>query len=108
MWNDGYAGLFGLRHCRRLFLSATGEDLRGEDRLETVTLRRPRPWQRRYWMKPVEDPGFTIRFHIHPDARVSLAHDHTNVLVHSRHGSLRARCRPRSHCGGFRPRQGLP
>ena len=79
--HDGYAGLFGLRHCRRLFLSATGEDLRGEDRLETVTLRRPRPWQRRYWMKPVEDPGFTIRFHIHPDARVSLAHDHTNVLV---------------------------
>ena len=32
-------------------------------------------------MKPVEDPAFTIRFHIHPDARVSLAHDRTNVLV---------------------------
>lgn len=79
--HDGYVGLFGLRHYRRLFLSATGEDLRGEDRLETERRRPAHVWQRRYWAKPVEDPDFTIRFHIHPDARISLAHDRTNVLV---------------------------
>lgn len=79
--HDGYVGLFGLLHCRRLFLSATGEDLRGEDRLETVSQRPAWFWQRRYWTKPVVDPDFTIRFHIHPEARISLAHDRTNVLV---------------------------
>ncbi|MBX3508294.1 MAG: heparinase II/III family protein [Parvibaculum sp.] len=79
--HDGYVGLFGLLHCRRLFLSATGEDLRGEDRLETVSRRPAYFWQRRYWTKPVVDPDFTIRFHIHPEARISLAHDRTNVLV---------------------------
>lgn len=82
MAHDGYAGLFGLVHRRRLFLSATGEDLRGEDSLETsVSLRRFKPWQRLYWHRVPEDPDFTIRFHIHPDARISLAHDRTNVLV---------------------------
>ncbi|MEP0709341.1 MAG: heparinase II/III family protein [Parvibaculum sp.] len=80
--HDGYAGLFGLIHRRRFFLSATGEDLRGEDVLETAPQpRRPKPWQRRYWVKPPQDPEFAIRFHIHPDARISLAHDRMNVLV---------------------------
>lgn len=80
--HDGYAGLFGLVHRRRLFLAASGEDMRGEDVLEAApTPRRAKIWQRRYWHKPKEDPGFTIRFHIHPDARLSLAHDKTNVLV---------------------------
>lgn len=80
--HDGYAGLFGLVHHRRLFLSATGEDLRGEDRLEQATaVKRPRPWQAAYWHRIPQDPDFAIRFHIHPDARVSLAHDRTNVLV---------------------------
>ena len=80
--HDGYAGLFGLIHRRRLFLSATGEDLRGEDMLETAQARRrPKPWNPLYWHKVPEDPDFAIRFHIHPDARVSLAHDRTNVLV---------------------------
>jgi uncharacterized heparinase superfamily protein len=80
--HDGYVGLFGLVHRRRLFLSATGEDLRGEDSLETsLTPRRFKPWQRLYWHRVPEDPDFTVRFHIHPDARISLAHDRTNVLV---------------------------
>ncbi|WP_421864343.1 heparinase II/III family protein [Parvibaculum sp.] len=80
--HDGYAGLFGLVHRRRLFLSAAGEDLRGEDSLETsLNPKRYKPWQLLYWHRVPEDPEFTVRFHIHPDARVSLAHDKTNVLV---------------------------
>ncbi|MBC7854015.1 MAG: heparinase II/III-family protein, partial [Pirellulaceae bacterium] len=34
--HDGYARRFGMRHRRRLFLSADGSDLRGEDALEPV------------------------------------------------------------------------
>jgi len=38
--HDGYARRFGLLHLRRIFLSSEGDDLRGEDRLETATDRR--------------------------------------------------------------------
>ena len=53
--HDGYAGPFGLIHRRMLFLSADGEDLRGEDRLNA------RP-----------GASFTVRFHLHPSVEVSL------------------------------------
>ncbi len=80
--HDSYARDFGLLHRRRLFLSASGEDLRGEDVLETLAdQRRTWPWQTRYWRDDEEQTPFVIRFHIHPDARVSLAHDKRNVLV---------------------------
>ncbi|HEX7776481.1 MAG TPA: heparinase II/III family protein, partial [Parvibaculum sp.] len=38
-------------------------------------------WERAFWRRPPEDPAFTLRFHLHPDARASLAHDGSNVLV---------------------------
>ena len=80
--HNGYEKLFGLVHRRRLFLSATGEELRGEDLLvEGDAAARPYPWQPTYWRQRPEDPPFTIRFHLHPDARASLAHDGSNVLV---------------------------
>jgi uncharacterized heparinase superfamily protein len=56
--HDGYRERFGLTYARQLFLSADGEDLRGEDRLTGL-------------------PGaaFTVRFHLHPSVQASLAHD---------------------------------
>ena len=53
--HDGYVNTFGLIHHRSLFLSPTGGDVRGEDRL-------------------VGTGGeyATIRFHLHPDVHVSL------------------------------------
>ncbi|MGC2199291.1 MAG: heparinase II/III family protein [Stellaceae bacterium] len=47
--HDGYRERFGLIYARQLFLSADGEDLRGEDRLTGL-------------------PGavFAVRFHLHP------------------------------------------
>ena len=80
--HNGYEKRFGLVHRRRLFLNATGEELRGEDLLvEGDAAARPYPWQPAYWQKRPENPAFTIRFHLHPDARASLAHDGSNVLV---------------------------
>src|SRR3546814_4334259 len=35
--HDGYLPVFGLTHHRRLFLSASGDDLRGEDRFPAQT-----------------------------------------------------------------------
>ncbi len=68
----GYESRFGLRHRRRLYLHADGDDLRGEDMVRK--LRRPdgsRP----------EDRSFAIRFHLHPDIRVSLLHDGAQAIL---------------------------
>ena len=67
--HDGYGPIFGLRHRRRLFLSADGDDLRGEDVLESVGAPRRRPRR------------FVVRFHLHPQAKASLAEDPSQVLL---------------------------
>lgn len=79
--HNGYENRFGLIHRRRLFLSATGEDLRGEDQLLRVEDDELAPWHPGYWKKKTENENFAVRFHLHPEARASLAHDGSNVLV---------------------------
>jgi len=65
--HDGYAGRFGIVHARRLRLAASGERLRGEDRLMARSgLKGP----------AVENHGaFAIRFHLHPSVRAQLSQD---------------------------------
>jgi uncharacterized heparinase superfamily protein len=62
--HDGYRERFGLIYARQLFLSADGEDLRGEDRLTGL-------------------PGaaFAVRFHLHPSVQASLVRDSTAALM---------------------------
>jgi uncharacterized heparinase superfamily protein len=72
--HDGWARRFGLRHARRLFLDRVNDQLRGEDRLEPVGAGAGRRDKRRY-------AAFTVRFHLHPDARASLARDNKSVLI---------------------------
>ncbi len=65
----------GLSHARRLFLDAVADELRGEDSLTPLTA----------------DPGaadgprrylpFAVRFHLHPEARASIARDGKSVLI---------------------------
>ena len=82
MRHDGYVQRFGLEHERRVFLSADGDDFRGEDTL--FRLRPPpAPWWDPFGITSREEPqeSFAIRFHLHPDVRASLAHDGTTVLA---------------------------
>ena len=59
--HDGYVESFGLIHRRRLYLSADGNDLRGEDTLA------PAPGA------PAPGPQpFAVRFHLHPRVQASL------------------------------------
>jgi len=62
--HDGYRERFGLIYARQLFLSADGEDLRGEDRLTGL-------------------PGavFAVRFHLHPSVQASLVRDGSAALL---------------------------
>jgi len=62
--HDGYYAAFGLTHRRRLFLSADGNDLRGEDRLAGPA-----------------GQNFCLRFHLHPSVQVSLIQDGTAALL---------------------------
>lgn len=82
MSHDGYQPLFGLRVRRRLFLSADGNDLRGEDALEQAQAARRRARR------------FAVRFHLHPQVKASLAEDPNQVLLRLPNGEgwrLRAR-----------------
>jgi uncharacterized heparinase superfamily protein len=62
--HDGWAKLFGAVHRRRLYLSETGEDLRGEDLVEAAT---PQP--------------YAVRFHLHPAVKAILQQDGEGVLL---------------------------
>jgi uncharacterized heparinase superfamily protein len=62
--HDGYCERFGLTHERQLFLSADGDDVRGEDTLTGTAGR-----------------GFVIRFHLHPDASAALDAADRSVLI---------------------------
>jgi uncharacterized heparinase superfamily protein len=69
--HDGYRERFGLIYARQLFLSADGEDLRGEDRLTGL-------------------PGavFAVRFHLHPSVQAGLVRDGSAALLRLPSGSV--------------------
>jgi uncharacterized heparinase superfamily protein len=69
--HDGYRERFGLNYSRQLFLAASGEDLRGEDRLSGL-------------------PGarFAVRFHLHPAVQASLGDDGGSALLRLPSGNL--------------------
>jgi uncharacterized heparinase superfamily protein len=67
--HDGWVRPFGATHRRRLYLSESGEDIRGEDVIEAES---PQP--------------FTLRFHLHPSVQASLQQDGAAVLMRLRSG----------------------
>ena len=70
--HDGWRRL-GLSHARRLFLDINHDELRGEDSLIPLTPG-DAAGPRRYL-------PFAARFHLHPDARASIARDGKSVLI---------------------------
>lgn len=69
--HDLYAARFGMLHRRRLMLSANGTTLTGADRLIPIH-NRPRRGR---------GLPFAIRFHVHPDVRLSLAQGGGSVIL---------------------------
>ena len=67
--HDGYAHRYGLRHDRAIYMSADGDQIRGEDSLIAIN-EAGRKIQH-----------FAIRFHLHPQVNVSLATDGATALV---------------------------
>jgi len=61
MQHDGYRLPYGAIHHRRLYLSADGKDLRGEDRIEIID-----PSQEAAGLP------YSIRFHLHPEVKANF------------------------------------
>jgi len=70
--HEGYKASTGLNHRRRLYLDIDGQDLRGEDSLYTPLGKAP--------LSRNEIP-FDIRFHLHPDVKVTLAQNLQSALL---------------------------
>ncbi len=70
--HDGYARPFGLIHRRRLYLSADGDDLRGEDILTPTGHGGGQKGSGR---------KFAVRFHLHPEVKASLVQDGSAALL---------------------------
>ena len=67
--HDGYARRYGLRHDRAIYMSADGDQIRGEDSLIAIN----------ETGRQVRD--FAIRFHLHPQVNASLATDGVTALL---------------------------
>lgn len=68
--HNGYETIFGLVHRRRLYIDASGRDLRGED---TIVGEGVHP--------------FAARFHLHPDVKVALQQTQTSALLRTASGA---------------------
>ncbi|HZK89528.1 MAG TPA: heparinase II/III family protein [Stellaceae bacterium] len=62
--HDGYRQRFGVTYARELYLSADGDDLRGEDKLTGRS-----------------GVAFALRFHLHPAVEPALVQDGAAVLL---------------------------
>ena len=67
--HDGWMRPFGALHRRRLYMSESGEDIRGEDVIEAQS-----------------PQAFTLRFHLHPHVVASPQQDGAAVLMRLRSG----------------------
>ena len=67
--HDGWRRSLGAVHRRRLYMAESGEDIRGEDVVESA--------------QPL---SYVVRFHLHPDVTTSLQQDGEAVLLRLRSG----------------------
>ncbi|PHS37528.1 MAG: hypothetical protein COA91_10055 [Robiginitomaculum sp.] len=89
--HNGYLKTYGLCHRRRLYMDMTGTDIRGEDQLFLPLGREP---LRR------DQIAFALRFHLHPDVKVTLSQNgHSALLILQDGGGWRFRADTREDGG---------
>jgi uncharacterized heparinase superfamily protein len=95
--HDGWKKPFNAVHRRRLYMAESGEDIRGEDLVES----------------PDAQP-FTLRFHLHPDVQANVQQDGAAVLLRLKSGTFwrlradgaRLNLEETIYLGGSEPRRG--
>ncbi len=76
--HNAYRPRFGVTHRRRLYLDASGEDIRGEDRLDVGGLAGA--------SSEVAGRAVAVRFHLHPDVRASAVQGGSAILLRLKGG----------------------
>ncbi len=76
--HNAYRRRFGVTHRRRLYLDASGEDIRGEDRLDVGGLTGA--------SSEVAGRAVAVRFHLHPDVRASAVQGGSAILLRLKGG----------------------
>ncbi len=71
--HDGYRDDTGLVHRRRIYMDMLGTDIRGEDSLSVPIGHTP--------LISHSSFAFALRFHVHPDVRLTLARDLKSALL---------------------------
>lgn len=66
--HDGYTSLNGYTHTRRIYVCEDGNDIRGDDCLESIAV-------------SAEPVNVSIRFHLHPSVTVSLINNGAEALL---------------------------
>ena len=69
-FHTGYEHRSNIKHIRRIYLAADGEDIRGDDELIGAVT-----------------GTYDIRFHFHPEVRASLVQDRSTVLMRLKSGA---------------------
>ena len=73
--HNGYARKYGLIHERRLFISADGRELSGEDKLRAADKKQQAQFVKSVIDAPSQGLPYLVHFHIHPDIDASLDMD---------------------------------
>ena len=68
-WQDAPAALCNVIHERDLYLGKAGSDMRGEDRIRSLT------------GGPTQASRFCIRFHLHPSVKATVSKDGESVIL---------------------------
>lgn len=88
--HDGYLARWGITLRRRLFLAASGEDLRGEDAILTrIPLGKTAAMKRAltgHMLTGQGPSGAEIRFHLHPRVAASKTQDGKAIILRLPHG----------------------
>jgi uncharacterized heparinase superfamily protein len=86
--HDGYAGAQGLTHARSLILSLDGRRLTGEDYLVALDAPAKARFDRSRAEAGGKGLGFEIRFHLHPEADVTLDAEASTAFIALRSGEI--------------------
>ncbi|MGH1397853.1 MAG: heparinase II/III family protein [Alphaproteobacteria bacterium] len=71
--HDGYVPINGMAHRRGIYVSESGHDVRGVDALEGAAA-------------PLKPLDIAVRFHLHPDVKVSLINEGREALLRLKSG----------------------
>jgi len=78
MSHDGFVRRCGLRHRRRLYLSARGDDFRGHDQLL--------PGRKMFGRHGGRRDQIRIVFHLHPGVQASFTREGAAIILRTRRG----------------------